>query len=169
MCLRAQSWQVAESGHAPQQPDPRDCRLNPQVTLPPETQGRALGQRPIRRVTEAVMQGSGDARSDSTSSAASPLFRGVRPWRVHEEKAPALHLVGGSEALMAKRLAYLTGLPARPRLRTLEGQRGAGWQLRSCQPPNKPFSSWEQRREVSRCPGQSRHTPPPPGGVRTAR
>ena len=109
------------------------------------------------------MQGSGDVRSDSTSSAVSPLFRGVRRWRVHVEKAPVLHLVGGSEALMAKRLAYLTGLPAHPRLRTLEGQRGAGRQLRSCQPQNKPFSSWEQRREVSRCPGQSRHTPPPQG------
>ena len=84
-----------------------------------------------------------------------PLFRGARRWRARVEKAPVLHLVGGTEDLTAKRLAYLTGRPARPRLRTLQGQRGAGRRLRSCQPQNKPFSSREHRREVSRCPGQS--------------
>lgn len=116
MCPRAQSWQVAESGYALSSLTcRRDCGvvLIPRVTLPPDTQGRALSHA-NQDGHRGGVAGFGDSPGGYTSSAVS-LFRGVRHGEFMWKKLPVLHLVGGSEALMAKRLAYLTGLPAHPR------------------------------------------------------
>lgn len=150
MCLRAQSWQVAESG-------------SPLSSLTQETVAVLIPRShclPTHRGEPWVSGQSGRSqrwccRVLATSGVTAPAQRFPRCLEVCADgefmwKSSRASPCRGSEALMAKRLAYLTGQPAHPRLRDPRRRAvGAGQQLRSCQPQNKPFSSWEQRREVS--------------------
>ena len=163
---------MAESGYTPERPDPRDC-----VILIPTS--RCL---PTRRREPWVSGQSGGSQrwrcwALATSGATAPaprlpLFRGARRWRAHVEKAPVLHLVGGTEDLTAKRLALPTSQAIQLALGS-EPSKGSVEQAGGSEAVNPKTNPFPRRNTEGRSPAAPaspiHHTPPPPGGVRTAR